>query len=58
MTVTLQPGKSQNDRIHILSCYAPTISASRVDKNKFLQHALDVIPPSVCYVLMGDFNAQ
>ena len=61
VTVTLQPGKSQNDRIHILSCYAPTFSASRVDKNKFLddlQHALDVIPPSECYVLMGDFNAR
>ena len=44
VTATLQPGRANSDRIHILSCYAPTFSASRADKNKFLdelQQALD-----------------
>ena len=27
----LQPEKANSDRIHILSCYAPTFSASRTD---------------------------
>ena len=61
VTATLQPGRANSDRIHILSCYAPTFAASRADKNKFLdelQQALDAIPPSECYVIMGDFNAR
>ena len=60
MTATL-PGKTNSDHIHILSCYAPTFSASRTDKFKFLddlQQALDAVPPSECYVIMGDFNAR
>ena len=32
VTATLHTGKSRSDRIHILSCYAPTFSASRADK--------------------------
>ena len=61
MTAILQPGKANSEHIHILSCYAPTFSASRTDKNKFLddlQLALDAVPPSECYVIMGDFNAH
>ena len=53
--------RTNSDHIHILSCYAPTFSASRTDKNRFLddlQQALDVIPPNECYVVMGDFNAR
>ena len=60
-TCTLQPRKTNSDRIHILSCYAPTFSASRSDKIKFLddlQQTLDAVPPSECYVIMGDFNAR
>ena len=52
VTATLYTGKCRSDLIHILSCYAPTFSASRADK-KFmndLQQALDAIPPSECYV--------
>lgn len=61
VTATLQPGRTHTDRIHILSCYAPTFAANRADKDRFLdelQQALDAIPPSECYVLMGDFNAR
>ena len=61
VTATLHTGKSRSDRIHILSCYAPTFLASRADKEKFmddLQQVLDAIPPSECYVTMGDFNAR
>ena len=29
VTATLQPGRANSDRIHILSCYAPTFAASR-----------------------------
>ena len=57
----LVTGRTSSDRIYILSCYAPTFSVSRADKNKFLddlQQALDAIPPSECYVIMGDFNAH
>ena len=61
VTATLLSGRANSDPIHILSCYAPTFSASRADKNKFLdelQQALDAIPPSECYVIIGDFNAR
>ena len=57
MTAMLQPGRANSGRIHILSCYAPIFAASRADKNKFLdelQQALDTIPPSECYVIMGN----
>ena len=46
---------------HTISCCAPTFSASRADKEKFkneVQLALNAIPPSECYVIMGDFNAR
>ena len=61
VTVTLLTGKRTPDRIHILSCYAPTFAASRADKEKFkdeVQQAMNAIPPSECYVIMGDFNAR
>ena len=44
MTAILQPGK-----------------ANKTDKNNVLddlQQALDAVPPSECYVFMGDFNAR
>ena len=57
VTVTLLTGKRTADRIHILSCYAPTFAANRIDKEKFkdeVQQAINAIPPSECYVIMGD----
>ena len=53
--------KVYTDLIHILSCYAQTFSASRADKEKFktaVQLALNAIPPSERYTVMGDFNAH
>ena len=61
VTATLHTGKHSSDRIHIISCYAPTFSASRADKKTFmndLQQAMGAIPPSECYVIMEDFNAR
>ena len=61
VTATLLTGKRAADRIHILSCYAPTFAANRTDKEKFkdeVQQAMNAIPPSECYVIMGDFNAR
>ena len=61
VAATLLTGKRTSDRIHILSCYALTFSASRADKEKFkneVQLGLNAIPPSECYVIMGDFNAH
>ena len=55
-----KPG-SGSDRLHVLSCYAPTFAASRVEKDQFfdsLQQALDDVPSSECYVVLGDFNAR
>ena len=61
VTAQLQPGKNKADRLHVLSCYAPTRAASRAEKDRFyedLQQALDGIPSNEPYVLLGDFNAR
>ena len=61
VSATLQPGKTDTDRIHILSCYAPTFASSRADKNKFLndlQQVIDAVPSNGCYLIMGEFNAR
>ena len=61
ISAVLQPGKTNSSRIHFLSCYAPTFSASRDMKNQFLddlQRAMDAVPSNECYVIMGDFNAR
>ena len=61
VTATLQVGRGSHDHLHILSCYAPTIAASREDKNSFfdtLQDALLSIPSDKCFVMLGDFNAR
>ena len=47
--------------MHILSCYTPTFTATREEKDQFfdnLQAVLFSIPPDECYVIMGDFNAH
>ena len=61
VTATLQQGQTNSGRLHILSCYAPTFAASRVEKDQFLndlQQALDSIPSRESYVMLGDFNAR
>ena len=47
VTATLQQGQTNSGRVRILSCYAPTFAASRVEKDQFLndlQQVLDSIP--------------
>ena len=59
--VTLATGKKSSDRLHVLSCYAPTFAVSRDGKEASfddLQNALDEIPPEESYVMLGDFNAR
>ena len=61
VSANLKVGNGSRDRLHILSCYAPTFAASRKDKNIFyttLQDALSAIPSDECFVKLGDFNAR
>ena len=49
------------ERLHVLSCYAPTFAAKTEDKNNFfdiLQDAISSIPSNESYILLGDFNAR
>ena len=57
VTATLQVGRGSRDHLHVLSCYVPTLAASREDKNSFfdtLQDALLSIPSDECFVMLGD----
>ena len=59
--MTLATGKRGSDCLHVLSCYAPTLGASRVMKDDFFddpQHALSEIRPVEPYVMLGEFNAR
>ena len=61
VTAMVQQGRTTSDRLHILSCYAPTFGASREEKDHFLndlQQALDSIPTGESYVILGGFNAH
>ena len=61
VTAALKVGSGRSDRLHVLSCYAPTYAASREEKNELvdtLQHALLEIPSDECFVVLGDFNAR
>jgi len=54
-------GSHSCDRLHVLSCYAPTYGSSREDKEQFfssLQQVLCDIPSQECYVVLGDFNTR
>ena len=49
------------DRVHAISCYAPTFAASREEKESFynvLQDALSTVPANEPYILLGDFSAR
>ena len=53
--------KLGREKLHIVSCYAPTQSARREEKDKFydeLDTVLSSIPSGEKYVLLGDFNAR
>lgn len=53
--------KVGNERLHVISCYAPTRSARREEKDQFydeLDAILSSIPTDEKYILLGDFNAR
>ena len=61
VSATLKVGNGSRDRLHILSCYAPTFAASREDIQHFLcylQDSLSAIPSDEGFVMLGDYNAR
>ena len=57
----LVTGKRVSDHIHVISCYAPTFSASEADKSTFydnLRKALNEVPSREPYLVLGDFNTH
>ena len=53
--------KLKNDKLHVISCYAPTRLARREDKDQFydtLDTIISPIPTNDKYVLLGDLNAR
>ena len=60
ISAILVSGSRSRDRIHVLSCYAPTYASSREEKEAFfdsLQQATSAVPPGESCVMLGDFNA-
>ena len=56
----LMPG-SRRRKLHVVSCYAPTMAASREDKEAFfpmLDSFISSVPSQESYVILGDFNAR
>ena len=49
--------KIGDEKLHVVSCYAPTTTASREDKTKF-QFRSDGSPTSEMYILLRDFNTS
>ena len=59
--IKVTSGSGTFSRIHINSCYAPIFAADREDKDNFfdnLHQALNEVPLSKAYVVLGDFNAR
>jgi len=53
--------KLKEEKLHVVSCYAPTSSTRRVDKDKFfndLDVMISYIQSDEKYVLIGDFNTR
>ena len=60
VSACLQLGGRSRDKLHIVSCYALTIAASRQEKNTLfdeLNSILPSVPAGEKYVVLGDFNA-
>lgn len=60
MSACLQVTGSAGNRMHMVSCYAPTRAASREVKEAFFQELENIIssvPSGERYILLGDFNA-
>ena len=57
----VQVDKRLSRKVHLVSCYAPTRTASREDKDAFFQELESIIfsvPSGGMYVILGDFNAR
>ena len=57
----LQLGGRSRDKLHIVSCYAPTRAASRQEKDTYfdeLNSILSSVPAGENYIVFGDFNAH
>ena len=57
VSVTLKIG---DEKIHVISCYAPTRAASTEVKTEFydeISSILERFPGNESYILLGDFNA-
>ena len=55
----LQVYKRPSSRIYLVSCYAPTRTASRENKAAFfqeLERIISSVPSGERYVILGDFN--
>ena len=61
MSACLLVTGSAGNRMHMVSCYAPTRAASREVKEAFFQELENIIssvPSGERYILLGDFNAR
>ena len=53
-------GGRSRDKLHVVSCYAPTRAASRQEKNTLfdaLNSILSSVPAGEKYIVLGDLNA-
>ena len=60
VSACLQLAGCGSQKLHVVSCYAPTRAASREDKEAFLQvldDFLSSVPSKESFVILGDFNA-
>ena len=56
ITATSETGRGSSGHLHIMSCYAPTIPASREEKDEFFDSPVcNSIRREQCGI--GDFNA-
>ena len=60
VSACLQLGGRSWDKLHVVSCYAPTRAASRQERNTFcdeLNNILPSVPAGEKYIVLDDFNA-
>ena len=60
VSACLQLGGRSRDKLHVVSCYAPTRAASRQEKDTFfdeLNSILSSVPAGEKYIVLGDGNA-
>ena len=61
VSACLQLAGCGSQKLHVVSCYAPTRAANREDKEAFLQvldNFLSSVPLRESFVILGDFNSR